>query len=133
MPKRFIGSSLSVSLFGDWRGYDLEGKVRHVECEHQGVSDGTEALPPLSADVGSLDAIDLADIVRTSNAVSAQVTLEELMTTLLKVVLEHAGASRGLLIMARRERLRIEAEATANEQVITVQLLKAEPEEAIVP
>jgi two-component sensor histidine kinase len=78
-------------------------------------------------------AADLADIVRTSNAVSAQATLEELMTTLLKVVLEHAGASRGLLIMARREHLRIEAEATANEQVISVQLLKAEPDEEIVP
>jgi hypothetical protein len=44
-----------------------------------------------------------------------------------------AGASRGLLIMARRERLRIEAEATADEQVITVRLLKAEPGEEIVP
>jgi predicted ATPase/two-component sensor histidine kinase len=108
-------------------------KVRHLERKHQGGSDGAEALPPLSADAGSLNAIDLADIVRTSNAVSAQVTVEELMTTLLKVVLEHAGASRGLLIMARRERLRIEAKATADQQVITVQLLKGEPDEAIVP
>jgi predicted ATPase/two-component sensor histidine kinase len=113
--------------------WGAEGKLRHLERKHQGVSDGAEALPPLSAEAGSLDAIDLADIVRTSNAVSEQVTLDELMTTLLKVVLEHAGASRGLLIMARREHLRIEAEATADEQVITVQLHRGDPDEAIVP
>jgi predicted ATPase/two-component sensor histidine kinase len=113
--------------------WGAEGKLRDLERRHQGASDGAEALPPVSADAGSLDTIDLADIVRTSNAMSAQVTLEELMTTLLKVVLEHAGASRGLLIMARNERLFIEAEATADEQVITVQLLKGEPGEEIVP
>jgi two-component sensor histidine kinase len=113
--------------------WGAEAKVRHLERAHQELSDGTKAPRSLSTDAGSLDAIDLANIVRTSNAVSAQVTLEELMTTLLKVVLEHAGASRGLLIMARQEHLRIEAEATADGQVITVQLLKVEPDEAFVP
>ena len=113
--------------------WGAEGKVRHLERKYQGGSDGAEASPPLSAEAESLDAIDLADIVRTSNAVSEQVTLDELMSTLLKVVLEHAGASRGLLIMARREHLRIEAEATANEQVISVQLHRGDPVEAIVP
>jgi hypothetical protein len=53
--------------------WGAEGKVRHLEREHQGVSDGAEALSPVSTDAGSLDAIDLADIVRTANAVSAQV------------------------------------------------------------
>ena len=115
-----------------YAGWGAEGKVRQLERKYHGASDAAEARS-FAADTGSLEAIDLGDIVRTSNAVSAQETLEELMTTLLKVVLEHAGARRGLLLMARRERLHIEAEAKADDQLITVQLRKGEPDEAIVP
>ncbi|MDE1184757.1 AAA family ATPase [Paraburkholderia sp.] len=59
----------------------------------------------------SLDSLDLAGIVESSQALSGEVVLERLIRTLMGIMLEHAGAGRGLLVIPRGDALWIEAEA----------------------
>ncbi|MFD1109059.1 AAA family ATPase [Pseudoroseomonas ludipueritiae] len=84
-------------------------KVHGMEQLHRELMQG-EPLPaalPQPADA----ALDLASLVRTSQAVSGEVGLTALIQTLMTTVLEHAGASRGLLILPRSGALRLAAEA----------------------
>jgi predicted ATPase/signal transduction histidine kinase len=57
-----------------------------------------------------VELLDLATIIKVSQAVSAEVVLESLIDTLLRTAIEHAGAERGLLILQRGDEQRIEAE-----------------------
>jgi PAS domain S-box-containing protein len=65
---------------------------------------------------------DLATVVKSSQAVSAETGLEPLMDTLMVTVLQHAGAQRGLLIASRNNGLRIEAQAQTRGDGVEVRL-----------
>jgi len=69
-----------------------------------------------------LSELDIATVVKSSQAVSGEAGLGKLMDTLMVIVLQHAGAERGLLILPRGEELRIEAEATAERDEVLVRL-----------
>ena len=47
--------------------------------------------------------LDLATVLKVSQAVSGEIVLEKLVETLLRTAIEHAGAERGLLHSAARE------------------------------
>ena len=52
--------------------------------------------------------------------ISSEIEFEKLIVTLLRTALEHAGAERGLLALARGAELRIEAEATTSGDKVIV-------------
>ena len=58
--------------------------------------------------------LDLATVLKVSQAVSGEIVLEKLIDTLMRTAIEQAGAERGLLILPRRAELRIAAEATTS-------------------
>ena len=63
--------------------------------------------------------LELATVIKVSEAVSSEIVPERLIDTIMRTALEHAGAERGLLILARGDDYRIEAEAkTSSDQVI---------------
>ena len=72
-----------------------------------------ERVPAAS---GTIDApvehLDLATVLKVSQAVSGEMVLDKLLETLMLAAIEHAGAERGLLILQRGDEQRIEAEAT---------------------
>jgi GAF domain-containing protein len=51
-------------------------------------------------------------VIKISQAVSGEMILDKLIEKLMLTAIEHAGASRGLLILLRGDEQRIEAEAT---------------------
>jgi predicted ATPase/two-component sensor histidine kinase len=69
-----------------------------------------------------LQELDLATVVKSSQAVSRETGLDQLMETLMVIVLQHAGAERGLLILPQGNQLRIEAEAVAERDEVRVHL-----------
>ena len=86
------------------------GKVRQLEQLRDAIGQrDPERSSPIHAPSTDLD---LATVVKTSQAVTAEVGLENLIETLMVIALEHAGAERGLLILPRAGELQIEAEAT---------------------
>jgi PAS domain S-box-containing protein len=68
----------------------------------------------------SVERLDLATIVRVSQALSGEIQLDRLIDTLLSVVIEHAGAQRGLLILSRGDDWRIEAEGATGDERVSV-------------
>lgn len=95
-------------------------KVQQLEQLDHGLAD-RPAAPGSNAE-GGLGTIDLTSMIRTAQAVSGETGLTALIQTLMKIVLEHAGAERGLLLMPRADALRLEAEAVTGPGGITVRL-----------
>jgi PAS domain S-box-containing protein len=69
--------------------------------------------------------LDVGTVVKASQAVSGEILLGELIKTLLRIVVEHAGAERGLLILFPGDEPRIAAEATTGRGQVEVTLRQA--------
>ena len=64
--------------------------------------------------LASVEQLDLATVIKVSEAMSGEIVLEKLIDTLMRTAAEHAGAERGLLILPRGDEYRIEAEVTTS-------------------
>ncbi len=58
-------------------------------------------------------ALDLTSVMKAAQAISSEIVLERLLRLLLAVLIENAGARRGLLLLDRDGELRIEADGSA--------------------
>jgi PAS domain S-box-containing protein len=77
--------------------------------------------------------LDLATVIKVSEAVSGEIVLEKLIDALMRAAIEHAGAERGLLILPRGDDYRIEAEATTSGDTVNVVLRQAGITDADLP
>ena len=68
----------------------------------------------------TVEQLELATVIKVSEAVSGEIVAERLIDTIMRTALEHAGAERGLLILPRGDGYRIEAEATTSSDQVTV-------------
>lgn len=102
--------------------WGAEGKVLHLEESHPHL----RAHDHLSASTNLIDTrveqLDLATVMRVLQAVSAEMVLEKLLNTLMRIALEQAGAERGLLILceAAEPRLAAEASVTSGEVAVII-------------
>src|SRR5262249_266811 len=69
-----------------------------------------------------IEQLDLATIVRMSQAISGEIEMGSLVETLIVTALEHAGAGRGLLLLPQGQDWHIEAEAKTAGDRISVHL-----------
>jgi PAS domain S-box-containing protein len=101
--------------------WGAHGKVRQLEQRFPELRDRA----PLS-DTTTINApveeLDLATVMKISQAVSGEIVLEKLVETLLRTAIEHAGAERGVLILPRDRELLIRAEANTTGNSVTVSL-----------
>jgi len=77
---------------------------------------------PTTTIVTPVELLDLATVIKVSQAISGEMVLEKLIERLMRAAIEHAGAERGLLIVPRGDELQIEAEATIGGEDVTVHL-----------
>ncbi|KAA0596202.1 putative ATPase/two-component sensor histidine kinase [Azospirillum lipoferum] len=115
-----------------YRVWGATAKVRQLARRYPSLAvESGEAVMPEAP--RGFDGVDLASLLETLRTVSDQAGVEQLTTTLLTLVLEHAGASRGLLILARGERLRVEAEATTGLYGVSVRLVQEDADRFPLP
>jgi len=69
-----------------------------------------------------LEHLDLATVLKVSQAVSGEMALDKLLDTLMRTAVEYAGAERAVLMLAREAGPRIAAEATAGSERVAVRL-----------
>ncbi|OLC49630.1 MAG: hypothetical protein AUH82_00165 [Chloroflexi bacterium 13_1_40CM_4_65_13] len=82
-----------------------------------------ELSPDARGIIGApVEHLDLATVLKVSQAVSGEIVLEKLIDMLLRTAIEHAGAERGLLILPWGGDLSIEAEANTDGHTVTVHL-----------
>ncbi|MGB3405037.1 MAG: ATP-binding protein, partial [Microcoleaceae cyanobacterium] len=60
--------------------------------------------------------LDLSSVMKASQVLSGEIELDKLMTKLMQVILENAGATKGVLIFNRNKQLTVEAVATQSSQ-----------------
>ncbi|HEY0792465.1 MAG TPA: AAA family ATPase [Chthoniobacterales bacterium] len=95
------------------------GKVQQLDQRYPAI--GEQAFPRTTTTIGtSVEQLDLATVMKASQAVSGEIVLENLIKTLMTIAVEHAGAERGLLILQDGEALRIAAEARTGRDGVTV-------------
>ncbi len=56
--------------------------------------------------------LDIATVMKASQAISGEIELDKLLSSLMKILIENAGAQRGYLILSQQGQLLIQAEGT---------------------
>ena len=74
----------------------------------------------------SVAALDFASFIKASQAISREIVLSQLLTQLIKVMVENAGAQSGYLILETEGELLIEAEAMADGEITVLQSMPLE-------
>ena len=100
--------------------WGADGKVRQLDRLYPLIK--AEEPSPINTILTPVEHLDLATVIKVSQAVSGEVVLEKLVDMLMRMAIENAGAERGLLIFARGDAYRIEAEATTKDNTVTVGL-----------
>jgi PAS domain S-box len=101
--------------------WGADGKVRQLDRLHPSLA-ALEAHGP-TANIGpSVQQLDVATVVKASQAVSSEIVLSKLIERLMTIALENAGADRGLLILPAEDDHLIQAEAKAAGDQIEVVL-----------
>jgi PAS domain S-box-containing protein len=64
--------------------------------------------------------LDLATVMKASQAISSEIVLDKLLASLMKILIENAGAQKGFLILETQGRLLIEASGTVEQEHVAV-------------
>ncbi len=122
-----------VYLVESYYGYLRWGaiaKVKDLEARHpQALSqmprreaNSIEIFPTTSSvPVGSSKTLDLATVMKASQALSGEIVLGKLLAKLMQIVIENAGAETGFLILEKAGQLLIEASGGMGKDEITLQ------------
>lgn len=111
-------------------------KVQDLEAEYPQLLSITTSSPARLSSTkitssSSGEALDLATVMKASQAISGEIVLNQLLTNLMNVVIENAGAQKGFLILKNPEgEWMIEAEGVVDsDKVTTRQSLSIDSEE----
>jgi predicted ATPase/signal transduction histidine kinase/CheY-like chemotaxis protein len=85
----------------------------------RGATDSTQTVSSTRA-LGAESALDLGTVMKASQAISGEINLDKLLTKLMTIVIENAGAQKGYLILETNGQLRIEAAGTVDEENVAV-------------
>jgi PAS domain S-box-containing protein len=102
--------------------WGADGKVRQLDQLHPRLRQDGRAPGSTGTIEAPVENLDLATVIKVSQAVSGEMVLEKLIDALMRAAIEHAGAERGLLIRSRGEELQVDAEATTRGADVIVQL-----------
>jgi PAS domain S-box-containing protein len=111
------------SCFARWGAL---GKVQQLDQRYPGLRQRTATPLPTAMIDTLVEKLDVASVVKASQAVSGEIELGKLIETLMRIAIEHAGAERGLLILLQGDAPQIEAEARFDRKTIEV-TLRPEP------
>jgi len=106
---------------------DLEQRYGEFLNYTQSTSSTAVTTPITTADKDNNqnEVLDLAAVMKTAEAISSEVILEKLLATLMKILIQNAGAQKGYLILENLGEWQIEVEGSGDKEIITV--LRSQP------
>ncbi len=126
---RGLTTSANGHLFNARNGYfrwGAHGKLAQLDQLYpQAASDAEQAVTTASRMAGGLHDLDFIAVTKASQAVSSEIVLGKLTESLLKTMVENAGAERGLLILPTAGEFEIAAEAATQTGQVAVMLRQA--------
>src|SRR5262244_1128132 len=105
--------------------WGADGKVRQLDQLHPHLREAGPSLGARGTIGAPIAELELATVLKVSQAVSGELVFEKLVETLLRTAIEHAGAERGLLVLPRGGDLLIQAEANTRGSSVVVRLREA--------
>jgi PAS domain S-box-containing protein len=130
--EKFARMHLNDARYGYLR-WGSDGKVRQLDEMYPNLREEGRAPAPTSTIGTPVERLDLANVIKVSQAVSSEIVLEILIDTLMRTAIEQAGAERGLLIVPHGAEPRIEAEAMTAGDTVVVQLRDQPVTAAVLP
>jgi PAS domain S-box-containing protein len=100
--------------------WGADGKVRQLDQLNPQLRAQTPSAAYTSTIGAPVEYLDLGIVIKLSQAMSGEIVLEKLVDNLMRAAIEHAGAERGLLVLARGDKYHIVAEATTEADGVTV-------------
>src|SRR5262245_23320895 len=116
------------------RGYlrwGADGKVRQLDQLHPQLRHDERVPGPTGTIEAPVEQLDLATVIKVSQAVSGEMVLAKLIDRLMRAAIEQAGAERVLLVAVRGEELRTSAEAAVRGAEVTVQVRQHPERDAV--
>jgi predicted ATPase/signal transduction histidine kinase len=113
--------------------WGADGKVRQLVELYPRLRENEPALDSRGTSGAPVEQLELATVLKVSQAVSGEMILDRLLERLMRAAIEHAGAERGLLIARRGDELQIQAQATTSGADVTVHLRDCDDAEAALP
>jgi PAS domain S-box-containing protein len=113
--------------------WGADGKVRQLEQLHPHLRDAPVPASATTTIGASVERLDVGTVLKAAQVVSGEIVLGELIKTLLRIAVEHAGAERGLLILFQGDEPRIAAEATTGRGQVEVTLRQTAASPAELP
>jgi predicted ATPase/class 3 adenylate cyclase len=111
------------------RAKDLEAQYPHILAPAVTAPEERPAASQVSQRQQSR-AVDLVSVIRSSQAMTDNVFLDTLLATLVRLLIENAGAERGVLVLQKQGEWVIEAEGAVNRaDVAVLHSLPIEPSE----
>ncbi|OJH38802.1 hypothetical protein BON30_21485 [Cystobacter ferrugineus] len=108
-----------------YESWGADGKVRQLDERYPELLE-RPALPITATVTTRPEQLDLLSVMKASQAISGEIVLERLLETLMRVLIEQAGAQRGFLMLRRGEDLSISAEARLDRGEVVVRLFPPE-------
>ena len=113
--------------------WGADGKVRQLEEMYSRLRMEEPAPGPTTTIGAPVERLDLATVIKVSQAVSGEIVLEKLIDTLMRTAIEQAGAERGLLVLSHAADPRIAAEATTGGDTVLVEIRDAPVTTSVLP
>ena len=121
--RKALAAPLMQRAYDCYALWGARGKILQLEKKYQallskGVHDAglaslSHAPPELSFGFRSSEGLDLSTMIKASQAISSEIVLNKLLTTLMRIVIENAGAERGALILKLEDKLFLAGLGTA--------------------
>ena len=102
--------------------WGADAKVRQLDDMYPQLRKDELGAAPTSTIGVPVEHLDLATVIKVSQAVSGEIVRERLVETLLRTAIQYAGAVRGLVIVPERDELIVEAETTTSGDTTAVNL-----------
>ena len=80
----------------------------------------TSTLPSRSTTRGKDDTLDLVTVMKASQTLSEEIQLDRLLSSLMRLLMENAGAQRGFLLLETDGRFRVEAQWNVDQETVEV-------------
>jgi PAS domain S-box-containing protein len=104
--------------------WGAKGKLRQLDDLYPGLAHENDNATAVGTIEAPVEHLDMATVLSVSQTISSEIVLENLIQTVMRTAVAHAGAVRGLLIVGNDATLHIEAEAQTIGDVVKVSLLK---------
>jgi predicted ATPase/signal transduction histidine kinase/tRNA A-37 threonylcarbamoyl transferase component Bud32 len=131
LGKQIISQAYLTKAYYSYIRWGALAKVKHLESRHPFLVAQTRAAETPILDVtrtttgnttsnGLGDFLDLATFIKSAQAINSEIVLENLLTKLIKIILQNAAAQKVVLLLIKDNKLCIEAVGNSTDTQTTV-------------